>query len=199
MTTYSSDEGQYLLDVAFRSIDQGLRGDMSDAVQSTDCPAALQSLRASFVTLHLNGTLRGCIGTLEAVRPLVEDVHTNAYAAAFRDPRFPPVEKIELDAIDISISVLSEPEPLSINSEKELLASLRPGIDGLILEDGYRRSTFLPAVWESLPAPGDFVRQLKLKAGLSADHWSPQLCVYRYHTEVIDKETIRELLNNDGI
>ena len=91
----------------------------------------------------------------------------------------------ELDALDISISILSTPEPLNVDSEQELISLLRPGIDGLILEEGYHRGTFLPAVWESLAEPWAFVRQLKLKAGMPADHWSRDLKVYRYHTEVI--------------
>lgn len=147
--------------------------------------AALAERRASFVTLKIDAHLRGCIGTLQAIRPLIEDVEANAFAAAYRDPRFPPVAAEELAALRISIAVLSAPEPLTCDSEQELIIQLCPGIDGLIFEENNRRGTFLPAVWENLPQPRDFVRQLKRKAGLPPDYWSQNLKVYRYHTEVI--------------
>jgi len=109
----------------------------------------------------------------------------NARAAAFYDPRFPPLERRELGGLDIHLSVLTPSEPLPAASEAELLAALAPGEDGLILEEGPRRSTFLPQVWESLPEPRDFLRQLKRKAGLPPDHWSPDLRFRRYRVETI--------------
>jgi AmmeMemoRadiSam system protein A len=143
----------------------------------------LQALRATFVTLHENGQLRGCIGTLEAHRTLVEDVAENAFSAAFRDPRFAPVSAVERDQLDLDISVLSPATPMQFDSEQDLLSQIRPGIDGLVLEDGPYRGTFLPAVWEQLPEPLDYLHQLKRKAGLSADYGSPGLKVSRYVTE----------------
>ena len=188
VTSFSPDECDSLLEVAFNAIAQGVRRGVPDDLQPAQFPGALQAPLASFVTLKIADQLRGCIGSLEAVRSLVEDVNVNAFAAAFRDPRFPPVAERELSKLSISISVLSSPQAMSFRSERELIEQLRPGIDGLILEEGYRRGTFLPAVWESLPEPSAFLSQLKLKAGLHPDYWSDRLKVYRYHTEVIGDE-----------
>ena len=127
--------------------------------------------------------LRGCIGTLEACRPLAEDVSRNAWAAAFRDPRFPPLQESELAGLDIHISVLSEAEPVTFGSEQDLLGRIRPGVDGLILEERSARGTFLPSVWESLPEPEQFLAHLKLKAGLPADYWSASVRMWRYTTQ----------------
>lgn len=113
------------------------------------------------------------------------DVATTAFAAAFRDSRFPPVSAVELPDLDIHISLLSTPEPLALEREEDLLDILEPGVDGLVLEDPPCRATFLPQVWEVLPAPADFVRELKLKAGLSPRHWSSTLRVSRYTVEEI--------------
>jgi AmmeMemoRadiSam system protein A len=135
------------------------------------------------VTLEIGGELRGCIGTLKARRPLVVEVAHMARAAAMEDPRFPPLARAELGAVQISISVLSVPAPLEFASEADLLAKLRPGVDGLILREGYRSGTFLPSVWDKLPAPADFLRQLKRKAGLAPDHWSDSLTIEGYTTE----------------
>jgi len=143
----------------------------------------LQEERASFVTLTIDGNLRGCIGMLEACRPLVEDVAENACAAAFADPRFEPLSEREFRQIDIHISVLSPPEEMEFNSEADLLAQLRPGVDGLILQDGGRRGTFLPSVWEELPDADLFLMHLKMKAGLPTTHWSDTLRVFRYTAE----------------
>ena len=124
---------------------------------------------ATFVTLTQNGQLRGCIGSLEAHRPLATDVAENARAAAFRDPRFAPLGKDEFARTRVEVSLLTPPEPFPVADEADALARLRPGIDGLILSYGRRRATFLPQVWESLPEAHQFIAQLKLKAGLPAD------------------------------
>ena len=150
-----------------------------------DYPAELTEPRATFVTLEKNHQLRGCIGMLEAVRPLAEDIAENAFSAAFRDPRFPPLEAYELNDLEIHLSILTPAEPVSFSSEQDLLAQLQPGIDGLILEEGHRRGTFLPSVWESLPEPGQFLRHLKQKAGLPSDYWSKNIRIYRYQAEII--------------
>jgi AmmeMemoRadiSam system protein A len=138
---------------------------------------------SSFVTLRVGEVLRGCCGTIEATRPLYVDVWNNAWASAFADPRFPALTPDEWADTGIEISVLSEPEPCDVRSEQELLEVLRPGVDGVILQAGVRRSTFLPAVWEQLPDARQFIRHLKLKAGWPADFWPPDMRVWRYVTE----------------
>jgi AmmeMemoRadiSam system protein A len=178
----NENQQRTLLDIARRSIEFGLQNGRALPIQSADFDEVLRSRAASFVTLHERGELRGCIGALKAYQPLVADVAEHAYAAAFTDPRFPPVTEAELAQLEISISVLGEPEPMRFTSEADLLHQLRPGQDGLILEDGRHRGTFLPSVWESLPEPGDFWRHLKLKASLPVDHWSDTLKVSRYTT-----------------
>jgi hypothetical protein len=135
---------------------------------------------ASFVTLRKRGELRGCIGTLRAQRPLGVDVAHNARAAAFADPRFAPLARHEFDAVRIEVSLLSEPSPLAAASERELVAALRPHVDGVVFEFGERRSTFLPQVWQTLPDPRQFLAQLKRKAGLPADFWSDDVRISRY-------------------
>ncbi len=142
----------------------------------------LRESGACFVTLKREGELRGCIGSLSAERSLVEDVAENAYAAAFSDPRFYPLQSAELRRLEMSISIIGKAEPMHFSSEHDLIAQLRPDIDGLILEEGYRRGTFLPSVWEQLPDPVDFVRHLKLKAGLPVNYWSETIRISRYTT-----------------
>jgi AmmeMemoRadiSam system protein A len=135
---------------------------------------------ATFVTLTQKGQLRGCIGSLEARRPLATDVGENALAAAFRDPRFPPLRRTELEITRVEVSLLDTPEKMDFKNEADALAQLRPGVDGLILECGGHRATFLPQVWESLPTPQIFLQHLKLKAGLPLNFWNPLLSLARY-------------------
>lgn len=144
---------------------------------------ALQEHRATFVTLMQRHALRGCIGSLEAQRPLLRDVAHNARAAAFHDPRFSPIVPADLAATSIEISVLSRPEPFPVNDRAELLRRLEPARHGLILHEGSQRATFLPAVWGSLPEPEDFLDHLLHKAGLGRDHWSQTLRFFVYTTE----------------
>jgi AmmeMemoRadiSam system protein A len=172
-----------LRQIARASIQHGLSHGCSLMVDPTQHQRELQGIGASFVTLKLYGQLRGCIGTLEASRPLVVDIAHNAFNAAFRDPRFSPVDHYETEELALHISVLSAPEAFPVRDESELLQRLRPGVDGLILAEGSRRGTFLPSVWEQLPEPGAFLAHLKLKAGLPADHWSSTLRVERYTVE----------------
>ncbi|MDT8404367.1 AmmeMemoRadiSam system protein A [Sulfuriflexus sp.] len=173
-----------LLTLARESISHGLKHGASLAVKPAKYYSeALQKDAASFVTLHCSEELRGCIGNLAAYQPLVSDVVANAYNAAFRDPRFTPLRHDELEKVHIHIEVLSPPQPLSFTSEEELLAMLRPGVDGLVLRDNSLRGTFLPSVWTSLPEPAVFLQQLKRKAGLPADYWSDSIVVERYTTE----------------
>lgn len=176
---------QRLLDLAKNSIQHGLQAGRPIKINLDDYPAELTEPCATFVTLQKNHQLRGCIGMLEAVRPLAEDIAENAFSAAFKDSRFPPLTADELDDLDIHLSILTPAEPVSFSSEQDLLAQLRPGIDGLILEEGYRRGTFLPSVWESLPEPKQFLQHLKQKAGLPSDYWSQNIRIYRYQAEII--------------
>lgn len=175
----------YLLELAKDSIRHGLRHGKPLPVDLAGLAPELAEKRATFVTLHKHGQLRGCIGMLAAVRPLAEDIARNAYAAAFEDPRFPPVSQAELDEIDIHLSLLTPAEPMQFASEADLLRQLQPGVDGLILAEGSQRGTFLPSVWEQLPQPLDFLRHLKRKAGLPMDYWSDSVQVARYRTEMI--------------
>lgn len=182
-STLSSADRATLLDIARRSIRHGLDQGTPLPVRAEDFEAPLRALRASFVTLNRDGMLRGCIGQLEARLPLIEDVAENAFAAAFRDPRFPSLGEAEFDDLELHISILTPAEPLPCDSEADLLQRMRPHRDGLILADGLRRGTFLPSVWEQLPEPREFLRHLKRKAGLPDDYWSSSLEVYRYETE----------------
>lgn len=140
----------------------------------------LQEPGACFVTLTQQGSLRGCIGSLEARRPLLADVQANAVAAAFHDPRFAPLSAGELDHTEVEVSLLSPMQPLAFANETEALAQLRPGIDGVLFEYGTRRSTFLPQVWEQLPGVDEFMAQLKRKAGLPASFWAGEVRLQRY-------------------
>ncbi len=156
-----ADLGRTLLTIARSAIGAELGfGPAADASH-----AALDRPAATFVTLKLADELRGCIGTLKPQRPLGVDVRENAIAAAFRDPRFPPLAVVEFEAISVEVSLLSADERLEVRDEEDLLARLRPDVDGLVLEYGHHRATFLPQVWESLPDPRGFVMALKRKAG----------------------------------
>jgi len=182
-TPRASSGKALLLDVARQSIEWGLRTGQPLAVDPDAYPPELGKLRATFVTLRRNGELRGCVGGLVASRPLVADVARSAFGAAFRDNRFPPLEASELEQLEIHISILSPLEPLSAPDEKALLEAIRPGIDGLVVRDGARQGTFLPAVWESLPEPAAFWRELKRKAGLPLDTWSSRWEIFHYTVE----------------
>ncbi|MCX4191071.1 AmmeMemoRadiSam system protein A [Methylophaga sp. OBS1] len=175
---------RYLLrKIARDAIKHGLRHDVVMPLELDSLPRKVTVEGASFVTLYLAGALHGCIGTLDAHRPLAADVAANAFSAAFRDRRFEPVTEQIVDELDIHIAVLSKPEPINCQSEAALLSLLKAGEDGLILEDQQHRATFLPAVWDALHSPEQFVAALKRKAGLPADYWSETLRCYRYHTE----------------
>lgn len=174
-----------LLELAKNSIQHGLQTGRPIKINLDDYPKELTEPRATFVTLQINHQLRGCIGMLEAVRPLAEDIAENAFSAAFKDPRFPPLSADELDELDIHLSILTPAKPVLFSSEQDLINQLQPGVDGLILEEGHRRGTFLPSVWDSLPKPEQFLRHLKQKAGLAPDYWSKNIKIYRYQAEII--------------
>jgi AmmeMemoRadiSam system protein A len=138
---------------------------------------------AAFITLRRrDGALRGCIGSAVATRPLIVDVVAHAFNAAFRDWRFPRLDWLELAGLSLSVSVLTPPSPMRFADEADLLAQLRPGMDGLIIEDLGRRSLFLPSVWEELAEPRQFLTALKLKAGLAAQHFSPGFQAQRFRS-----------------
>ncbi len=176
----SAAEQRRLLDIARASIANGLQHQRPLLPDHGALDGALAEARACFVSLHLDGLLRGCIGSLVARDPLGIAAAEYAFRAAFADPRFPPLPAALFPALALEISVLSEPEPLPGRSRDELLASLRPGSDGLILCDGPAQATFLPKVWQQLPDPEDFLAALLMKAGLPPDHWSPTIRCARY-------------------
>lgn len=179
MTDETVSRGQRLLSIARASISAAL-GKPLDVDESGEW---LQEQGASFVTLRQSGQLRGCIGTLEAYRPLLADVKANAQLAALRDPRFPSLKLSELGMTQIEVSVLTPKQPLDFVSEAHAREQLQPGVDGVLLEYGNYRGTFLPQVWEQLPSADEFMRQLKRKAGLPMDFWSDDLKLYRYRVE----------------
>jgi len=164
----TEERGPILLAIARAAISSTL----GHALRVDESPPWLQEPGATFVTLSEQGELRGCIGSLEAHRPLLVDVKANALAAAFRDTRFAPLNEDELDAVRVEVSLLSPLSPIAFASEQDALQQLRPNIDGIVLEYGTHRSTFLPQVWEQLPEPAEFMAHLKYKAGLSPGFWA---------------------------
>lgn len=171
-----TDKGKTLLHLARAAIAKEL------GFSSHDLPPSdwLEEPGATFVTLTLHGQLRGCIGSLEAYRPLIDDVRHNAVASAFHDPRFPPLAKVEFPEVLIDVSLLSTPEAIRFSSEQNALAQLNPGLDGVILEYGSYRATYLPQVWAQLPDPKEFIGHLKNKAGLPEDFWSEDIRLLHY-------------------
>lgn len=173
------DRGAVLLPIARAAIARrfGLWFDIDEAIDFLAEPGAC------FVTLTQSGKLRGCIGSLEARRPLVDDVKANALAAAFKDPRFAPLSSSEFNVTQIEVSLLSPLSRIEVRDEEHAAAQLEPGVDGIVLECGARRGTFLPQVWENLREPRSFLTELKRKAGLPADFWSGEMRLYRYRVE----------------
>lgn len=160
--------GPILLAIARAAISSAL----GKPLQTDESAAWLQEPGATFVTLTQSGELRGCIGSLEAHRSLLTDVKENALNAAFRDSRFAPLSAEELDTTQVEVSLLSPCKPMYFTCEQDALAQLRPNIDGVVLEYGHYRSTFLPQVWEQLPDPAEFMAHLKYKAGLAPSFWA---------------------------
>ncbi len=186
MHNYNNEERKILLKIVNDAIEFSLANHRTLSIKLASYPGKLQENGASFVTLEIHQQLRGCIGTLEAYQPLIQDVAQNAYKAAFHDPRFMPLTAEEYPLLTKHISILSKPSPIAFTSEEDLLTQIKPGIDGLILtEQGYR-GTFLPSVWETLPQPKLFLQHLKLKAGLPSDYWSQTITINRYTVEIIE-------------
>ncbi len=173
-----------LLEMVWQVLDEAIKGNGMQ-LPSEPSNQELLSPAACFVTLHHNDELRGCIGSLEVHEPLWRNACKNAYASGFKDTRFLPLTPEERDGLSVEISVLSDLIPLANEGEPALLKALRPNVDGLILEEGYHRSVFLPSVWEMLPTPEKFVRALKRKGGWLENYWSEEITLHRFTTEVI--------------
>ena len=171
----TSQQGEALVALARRTLETHFKlahtGDADERLDERLKDSALSAHCGTFVTLKIRGQLRGCIGSLSASAPMVEGVRDNARNAAFHDPRFPPLSREELGQVAIEVSVLTDPMPLEYRGGEDLLAKLRPGLDGVIIRKGYARATFLPQVWEQLPRPEQFLAHLCMKAGLPADQW----------------------------
>lgn len=164
----SPDQGQILVRLARNTLQHKLKGDRE--VEDIE-DSALQRHCGTFVTLKIGEQLRGCIGSLSPTESLIDGVRHNALQAAFHDPRFPPLRAAELPRVNIEVSVLTDPRPLAYDGADDLLAKLRPHVDGVTLGKGFARATFLPQVWEQLPRAEDFLSHLCMKAGLEADEW----------------------------
>ena len=183
-TSLTDGEKQTLLRIAREAIEGAVRGKSVPPLEEATLTPALREDGASFVTLTIHNDLRGCIGALEAYQPLVDDVREHAVAAALQDPRFPPVSEKELDRIHIEVSRLTKPQELDYSNGEDLLTKLRQNIDGVILKHGFRRATFLPQVWEKIPEPEEFLRQLCYKMGERPNLWrDTKLQVYVYQVE----------------
>jgi AmmeMemoRadiSam system protein A len=174
----SKDKARILLQIAHAAIAESLG--LSVAEKQLEDEDWLQQKGACFITLTQQDQLRGCIGTLEASRTLLDDVKANAKAAAFKDTRFSPLTSDEFNTTQIELSLLSPMQALSFTSEQDALSQLQPEIDGVVFEYGFQRSTFLPQVWEQLPDAVNFMAHLKQKAGLPADFWADDIKLSRY-------------------
>lgn len=186
--TVDTNGQQQLLAVARDAIGHGLVQAEAPEVLVDDYPTALRRSACTFVTLHMGAALRGCIGSLRAHRPLVADVAWHAYAAAFSDGRFSPLQQDELAELHIHISILSPLEPLEFEDDEQLLALLRPDIDGLLIEGDGQRATFLPTVWSSIPDGKEFLAALKKKAGMEANQVGCK--AWRYATQDFEEAMV---------
>jgi AmmeMemoRadiSam system protein A len=183
MTTITNEDRAALLRLARSSIEAKLVKEMM-VIRPEKLTPALKENRGCFVTLHKNGALRGCIGTIEAIKPLVDSVEENALNAAFRDHRFSSLEEKELKDINIEVSVLSVPQELSFEDNNDLKRKLKKGIHGVILSSGWHKATFLPQVWEQLPEVENFLEHLCIKAGMGKDCWKNKTTrIQTYETE----------------
>lgn len=185
----TGEEGKHLVETARKTIQKALFHPKDTSDQDSLSSPKFQERRGTFVTLTLNGALRGCIGHILPQESLIEGVRVNAMNAAFRDPRFRPLSPNEFEKIKVEVSILTEPKPLPYTDANDLLAKLRPGTDGLIIRQGYHQATFLPQVWEQLPSKKDFLTHLCLKAGLAGDAWAcEKLEVHTYQVQAFEEE-----------
>lgn len=181
---FNPDEQRILLKIARDAIDAAVHAQPLPTISLDSLPPNLSKKGGTFVTLTIQGRLRGCIGTLEAYQPVVLDVQEHAVAAALQDNRFPILQPSELPLINIEISVLTPKQPLTYTDSADLLEKLRPGIDGVVLQDGFRKATFLPQVWEKIPDPGSFLSQLCMKMGAPGNLWQKKpLKISTYQVE----------------
>jgi len=178
----SLEEQRQLLTLARASIQHGLTHRQALLPKQENFDDHLLENGAAFVTLEKHHELRGCIGSVEAYRPLVEDVAEHAWNAAFADPRFNPLTSNEFIVLQIEISVLTQPEDMNVTSEEDLKQQLVPGRDGLIIRDGFHRGLFLPAVWDKLPDVESFLSHLMQKAGLPTGYWSDTITFQRFYS-----------------
>lgn len=179
----SEDAKTELLQIAKCSIEHEFREQEPLQVHLENFAPELRKPGACFVTLRIHGQLRGCIGSLQAKLSLVADVADNAHGAAFGDPRFTQLTRPEFKQLEVFIAVLTRPEPVTFTSENDLLRQLQPHVDGVILKDGRRQATLIPAAWNSIRSAEEFVKTLKMKAGLPQDYWSETIHFQRYQTE----------------
>lgn len=187
----TQEQGRALVALARRTIGEklGVPAPPDRKLEQALGDEALKTKAGTFVTLTMGKELRGCIGSLEARESLVEGVRHNAVNAAFRDPRFPALTRKELDGVHVEVSVLSEPKPLAYTDARDLLNKLRPGVDGLIIRQGFAAATFLPQVWEQLPDKESFLERLCMKAGLPSDAWRRgSLEVQTYQVQYFEEE-----------
>ena len=185
----SEDEGNYLLVMARNTIKNRLNNMEEPQIDWKNLPEKFQEQLGTFVTLTIDGNLRGCIGHIIPRETVIEGIRENSINAAFRDPRFPPLSREEFDKIEIEISILTAPEELSYTDADDLLNKLRPGVDGLIIKKGHYEATFLPQVWDQLPDKEEFLSHLCMKAGLSYDSWRKEkLQVSTYQVQAFEEE-----------
>jgi AmmeMemoRadiSam system protein A len=185
----SEDEGESLLAVARNAIKNRLNNVEPPQIDWKDLPERFQEQLGTFVTVTIDGNLRGCIGHIIPRETVIEGIRENALNAAFRDPRFPPLTREEFDKIEIEISILTAPQELSYTDADDLLSKLRPGVDGVIIKKGYHEATFLPQVWEQLPDKEEFLSHLCLKAGLPHDGWCKErLQVSTYQVQAFEEK-----------
>jgi len=188
----SEDEGKYLLDLARKTIGNKLSNSKPPHIDPKTLPQKFREKLGTFVTVTIDGNLRGCIGHIIPRETLIEGIRENAINAAFRDPRFSPLTQEEFDEIEIEISVLTLPQELAYTDANDLLAKLRPGVDGVIIKKGYHEATFLPQVWDQLPDKKEFLTHLCLKAGLSPHSWNTEkLVVSTYQVQAFEEEKIK--------
>ncbi len=192
MTFHLTDNQQKeLLELARQSIIHGCDHSTPLSANPDSRPAVFQTQAATFVTLQKKEELRGCIGTLQAYRSLIEDIVQNAFASAFKDHRFFPVTREELKTITIEVSVLSPQVLMDASTEQAVMDQLTPGIDGLVIHSGVHSATFLPQVWEQLPDRDNFLRQLKRKAGLHEKEWPEDMKCFRYYCYKFSEHNLR--------
>jgi len=184
---FTKAQHQQMLSLARDSIEFGVIHNKTIDINVDEYDSRLQQQGCSFVTLRKDGALGCCIGSLSPYQPLIKDIAVHGYGAAFNDHRFPNVKQQEIPQIKIHISVLTPQVKIDIESESDLLDQLIPFEDGLTIEDGIYRATFLPAVWQQMPDKYEFLEQLKRKAGMQSDYWSDTLSCYRYHTISIEE------------